>query len=114
MIRRPAIEPDYTQQEIDDATGVLAAMRDDLLACYTKRLRVNPSAHGFITVDIVVDRDGHVATVETTGGAILGESTMSCIVHRIERGRFEPPHGGGTIRVRVPFSLRRVLPGEDT
>jgi hypothetical protein len=72
MLRRPAIEPDYTQQEVDDAT------------------------------------------VETTGGAILGESTMSCIVHRIERGRFEPPHGGGTIRVRVPFSLRRVLPGEET
>jgi hypothetical protein len=38
---------------------------------------------------------------------------MGCIVHRIERGTFEPPHGGGTIHVRVPFSLRRVAPGED-
>jgi hypothetical protein len=55
-----------------------------------------------------------VETVDTTGGAILGDTTMSCIVHRIERGAFEPPHGGGSLHVRVPFSLRRVAPGDDT
>ncbi len=108
-----APDPDYTQAEIDNVNVVLASMGDDLLACYKKRLRVLPNAHGFITVDIVIGDGGTVRGVETTGGAILGDKTMSCLVHRIERGTFEPPHGGGTIHVRVPFSLRRVVPGEE-
>jgi hypothetical protein len=113
MVPRPAAFPDYTQREIDDANEVLGAMHDDLLACYKKRVRVRPEAHGFITVDIVVGSDGRVAHVDTTGGALLGDGTMQCIVARISRGAFEPPHGGGTVHVRVPFSLRRVAPGED-
>lgn len=113
MIPRPSIEPDYTQREIDNANEVLAAMHDDILACYKKRVRARPDAHGFITVDILVGAGGRVAHVDTTGGAVLGEGTMRCIVDCIERGEFEPPHGGGTIHVRVPFSLRRVAPGEE-
>lgn len=113
MLPRAAPAPDYTQREVDDANAVLGSMRDDLLACYKKRLRIRPEAHGFITIDILIGDDGHVRNVDTTGGAILGDTTMGCIVHRIERGTFEPPHGGGTIHVRVPFSLRRVAPGED-
>jgi hypothetical protein len=89
-------------------------MHDDLLACYKKRVAVNPRAHGFITVDVVIDPDGRVRDVETTGGAILGEVTMGCLVERIKRGSFDPPHGGGTLRVQVPFSLRPVAPGDET
>jgi hypothetical protein len=114
MLPRASVEPDYTKHEIDNANAVLGAMKDDLLACYKRRLRVNPEAHGFITVDILIERDGRVGSVDTTGGAILGEATMACIVHRIERGVFEPAHGGGTLRVRVPFSLVRVAPGDET
>lgn len=114
MVPRVAPEPDYTQREIDNATTVLASMSDDFLACYKKRLRVNPKAHGFITVDVLVGSDGHVRKVDTTGGAILGEPTMACIVHRIEKGVFEPPHGGGNIHVQMPFSLRVVSDDDDT
>lgn len=106
--------PDYTQQATDNANAVLEGMHGDLLACYKKRVAVNPNAHGFITVDIVIDPSGHVRNVETTGGAVLGDGTMSCIVQRIKRGTFEPPHAGGTLRIHVPFSLRRVAPGEET
>lgn len=89
-------------------------MHDDLLACYKKRVAVNPNAHGFITVDIVIDPDGRVRTVDTTGGAALGDGTMSCIVQRIKGASFERPHGGGTLRIHVPFSLRRLAPGDET
>jgi outer membrane biosynthesis protein TonB len=107
-------QPDYTTRATANANSVLEDMHGDLLACYKKRVAVNPNAHGFITVDIVIDASGHVQTVETTGGAILGEGTMACIVNRIKRASFEPPHGGGTLRIHVPFSLRRVAPGEET
>ena len=114
LIPRVRPEPDYTQGETDNATTVLASMSDEILACYKKRLRVNPNAHGFITVDILVGSDGHVHNVETTGGAILGNQTMACIVHRIEQGVFEPPHGGGSIHVQMPFSLQVVAPDDET
>jgi hypothetical protein len=112
--RLDPMQPDYTQEETEDAGRVLDAMRPDLLQCYARRVRAYPQAHGFITVDVVIGPDGSVRAVETTGGAVLGETTMGCIVKRIERARFAPPHGGGTLRVRVPFSLRAVRPGDDT
>ena len=114
LVPRVAPEPDYTQRETDNATTVVSSMSGDLLACYKRRLRANPKAHGFITVDILVGGDGHVRNVDTTGGAILGDQTMACIVHRIERGVFEPPHGGGNIHVQVPFSLQVVAPDDET
>jgi hypothetical protein len=113
-VARAADEPDYTSQATANANTVLETMHDDLLACYKKRVAVNPNAHGFITVDIVIDPTGHVRNVETTGGAVLGEGTMGCIVKRIQRASFDPPHGGGTLRIHVPFSLRRVAPGDET
>jgi hypothetical protein len=114
IVPRPADGPDYNAKATANANAVLEGMHDDLLACYKKRVSVNPNAHGFITVDIVIDGEGRVRNVDTTGGAILGAGTMSCIVHRIERGSFERPHGGGTLHIHVPFSLRRVAPGEET
>jgi hypothetical protein len=113
VVARPADGPDSFAQATENANKVLGAMQGDLLACYKKRIAVNPKAHGFITVDILVGPDGHVRTVDTTGGAILGDKTMSCIVDRIKTAVFAPPHAGGTLRVQVPFSLRAVAPGEE-
>jgi len=41
------------------------------------------------------------------------DKTMSCLVERVKRASFEP-HNGGTLRIHVPFSLRRVAPGDET
>jgi hypothetical protein len=114
IVPRPVDNPDYTEQATANANAVLEAMHDDLLACYKKRVRVNPQAHGFITVDIIINAQGRVQNIETTGGAILGDATMGCLVKRIRLGTFDPPHDGGTLRIHVPFSLRRVSPGEET
>ena len=114
VAERPNDEPDYRVKVTEDANRVIASMQGDLLACYKTRLKVNPAAHGFITVDLIVGPDGHVQSVETTGGAVLGETTMGCIVDRLKAATFTRPHGGGTQRVSVPFSLRRVAPGDET
>jgi hypothetical protein len=102
----------YTGEAVKHADEELNAMHDDLLACYTRRLRGSPQAHAFITVDIVIGPSGSVQAVETQGGALLGASAMACIVDRIKRGQFDPPHRGGTMRLEVPFTLRRVAPDE--
>ena len=71
------------------------------LARRTATISCSPKAHGFITVDIIVGEDGHVRKVDTTGGAVLGDRTMACIVQRIQQGMFEPPHGGGPLSLEV-------------
>jgi len=112
IVPRPADEPDYHAQAVANANEVLASMNDDLLACYKKRVAASPQAHAFLTTDIVIGPAGRVVRVDTTGGALLGDATMGCIVHRIEKATFAPPHGGGTLTIHVPFNLRKVAPGE--
>jgi hypothetical protein len=112
VVPRPADEPDHHARAVANANQVIEDLTPDLLACYKARVAKDPRAHGFITTDIVVGPDGHVLRVETTGGAVLGPATMGCIVHRIERATFEPPHGGGTQHIMIPWNLRRVEPGE--
>lgn len=102
----------YTEQAVAHADQILSGMHDDLLACYTARLRAHPKAHGFLTVNIVIGPTGAVQHVETQGGALLGDAAMSCIVDRIQRATFDPPHGGGTMRLEVPFTLRRIGPDD--
>lgn len=114
IVPRPADGPDYHERATANANTVLEGMHDDLLGCYKKRVAVHPNAHGFITLDIVVEPDGKVRNVGTTGGAVLGDATMACLVQRVKRASFDPPHNGGTLRIHVPFSLRRVAPGEET
>jgi len=109
---RPADRPDYTALALADADDVLSRMQPELLGCYKRRVAVAPNAHAFITVDVVIGPDGRVVQVETTGGALLGDDTMGCITGHIRRAHFLPPHNGGTLHLSVPFSLRRVAPGE--
>jgi hypothetical protein len=103
---------EFTQRAVEHADRVLNAMHDDLLSCYTKRLTQNPKAHAFLTIDIVVGPAGEVQRVESLGGALLGDVAMNCVLDRIRRERFEPPHSGGTMHFQVPFTMRRVAPGE--
>jgi len=114
IVARPADGPNYHEQATANANTVLEAMHDDLLGCYKKRVAVNPNAQGSITIDIIVEPDGKVRNVETSGGGVLGDTTMSCLVQRVKRASFDPPHNGGTLRIHVPFSLRRVAPGDET
>ena len=114
VVPRPADTPDYTELATANANRVLEGMQSEILACYAKRVAVNPKAHAFITVDIIINPDGTVRDVETTGGALLGPTMMSCIVNRVQRATFDPVRGGGTLRIHVPLTLRRLAPGEES
>jgi hypothetical protein len=105
--------PDHHAAAVKNADEVFAAMHGDLLACYRARLAEVPWAHASIVAQIVVNEDGSVRRVETTGGAMFGERTMRCITGRIERATFVPVVGGGTRRIEMPL-LFRTRPGDDT
>ena len=74
---QPAIEVDYSVKALSNANSVLESKQPGMLACYKKRVAVAPNAHAFITVDVVIGPDGHVQSVETTGGALLGDQTTA-------------------------------------
>lgn len=97
---------DYHAAAVTDANRVIGAMHDDLLACYRKRLATNPRAHASTTFDVILEPDGTVRRVETTGGAMLGDRALRCMTDRIQRGVFAPVFGGGTQRVHVPLTFR--------
>ena len=97
---------DHHAVAVADADRVIAAMHDDLLACYKQRLVTHPRAHATLTFDIVLEPEGKVRRIETTGGAMLGEKALRCMTDRLERGTFAPVHGGGTLRVHVPMTFR--------
>ena len=113
VVPRPADGPDHHAAATEDANRVLSSMHDELLACYARRVKAAPTAHAFLTVDIVIGPDGKVRDVVTTGGALLGQEAMRCLEQTFRKGTFAAPHGGGTLRIQVPFSLRRLAPGED-
>lgn len=101
---------EYTEAAVANANAVFASMHDDLLACYKSRLAVDRDAHAFLTVDVVIEEDGSVGSVTTTGGAPLGDRGLACMTARIKRARFDPPHGGGTLHFHVPFAFQRLAP----
>lgn len=110
----PVASPDVTEAASANVDHVFATMHDDLLACYRTRLRTDPRAHAFMTVDLVLEPNGHVRSVETTGGATLGDSGIRCISDRIKKATFAPIPGGGTRRIQVPLTFRRLGPAETT
>jgi hypothetical protein len=103
----PAIAPDRHAAAVRNANEVIAAMHDDLLACYKTRLAQNPNAHASLVVEVVVNYDGTVLYSDVTGGAMLGRRGLRCITTRIERAKFAPVHGGGTMRLEIPLIFRR-------
>ncbi len=106
IVSRPPNAPDYTALETENANRVLDAIRPELLKCYAKRLAIDPKVRAYVMLEVVVDKQGHVMSAEGFGGGMLGAATMECIVNRVKRAAFDPPHGGGTLKIQMPFTLR--------
>jgi hypothetical protein len=79
-------------------------LHPELLACYARRLATDPTAHAYLTIDVLVGEDGAPREIATTGGARLG-AALACITSRIREAAFELPARSGTTRVRVPLSF---------
>jgi hypothetical protein len=104
---RPAPR-DQHAADLANVDAVVASMHDDLLACYRARVAIYPNAHASVTLSVLLNPDGSVRSVTSTGGAMLGDAGLRCITHRIERATFAPVEGGGTLRTEIPLLFRRT------
>jgi hypothetical protein len=103
---KPPPTPDYHARASRNATEVFRTMQADLRACYKKRLRTAPAASANLVFDVLIGGSGAPKTVDVTGGAQLGDAALGCMVDRVRSASFAPPHAGGTLRIKVPLTLR--------
>ncbi len=102
-----------SKAELENANAVLAEKNDALVRCYRPRLRAAPGTEGTVTFDVLIGSDGHVLKIDPHGGEKLG-TVDECMMKVIQESVFAPPHGGGTLTIRVPFTLRAQSPDEST
>jgi len=95
----------HTRAETENANAVMEALNDELLACYRSSVRRSPRGEGQITFDILVGSDGRVRRIDADAGASLALA-KDCMEKVIAGAVFAAPHGGGTLNIRIPFSLR--------
>ena len=86
-----------------DAEATFARNRWRLKACYTKELAVDPGASGNVTVELTIDTDGNVSSVnvaKSTAPSALG----ACVKAGLANLKFTPP--AAKTKVSVPISFK--------
>ncbi|MCA9609862.1 MAG: AgmX/PglI C-terminal domain-containing protein [Myxococcales bacterium] len=91
--------------DIDQAAASRAVAANNLQFrnCYERRLKVNQTLSGRITLQVRVGRDG-AATGVRTGGSLNDPEVASCVRAIAQRIRFPRPTGGCAV-VAVPFDF---------
>jgi hypothetical protein len=99
---------DDVTRATQNANKVLDGIRADLLACFQNRIRAKPQAEPFMRLGIVVGADGKVTDVVTSESRLVSARAVSCLGDTVRRVSFDPPRGRGTMRIEVPFTLRKA------
>ncbi len=86
------------------AQHILAENRPQVRTCYEKRLKVNNTLQGNVSVMLRVDQNGKVSGVQV-GGSLHDAEVFSCIRHLADTWTFPPPTGGRCAVVSAPFHL---------
>lgn len=107
----PADDSDGTDdvtRATENANKVLEGIKAELLACFENRIWAKPQPEPFLRLGIVVGPDGKVMNVVTTETRLVSPRAITCLGNTVRRASFEPPRGRGTMRIEVPFTLRRA------
>jgi len=99
---------DDVTRATQNANEVLDAIRGDLLACFENRIRAKAQTEPFMTLGIVVGADGKVVNVVTTETRLVSARAVRCLGETVRRASFDPPRGRGSMRIEVPFTLRKA------
>ena len=70
--------------------------------CYEKALRASARTAGRLTVSFVIEMDGEVSHVTTTGADEVGADLAACTARVVQGVTFPAPEGG-VVRVSYPF-----------
>ena len=98
------LDKDYLQQRVAE---VLPLIRE----CYELALDQNEQLHGKLVVEFTIDAEeevgGYVADATIADpDHPLASAIGECVTETIYSVEFEPPRGGGTVRVSYPFVFK--------
>lgn len=71
--------------------------------CYEKQLLTDATLAGRVSVQFVIEADGHVSSSSATG---LHQDVADCVGKAISSIQFPKPSGGGTVTVTYPFNFQ--------
>jgi TonB family protein len=71
--------------------------------CYERRLAVNPTLAGQVSLRFVIGADGRVTAVTVAKDGLGDAEVASCLVARAKMWVFPQPAGGGIVTVTYPF-----------
>jgi hypothetical protein len=80
-----------------DGPGVTAVVRANyggLRECYNRQLRMNPSLQGNVTAVWVINTNGSVGDISTSGAVARDRNFKTCFEGALRRIRFPAPRGG--------------------
>jgi hypothetical protein len=80
-----------------DGPRVTAVVRQNyggLRECYNRQLRSNPALRGNVTAEWVIQPNGSVGQISTSGAVARDRTFKSCFETSLSRLRFPAPHGG--------------------
>ncbi|MCK5799948.1 MAG: energy transducer TonB [Deltaproteobacteria bacterium] len=73
--------------------------------CYERQLIKEPTLHGKVLVNFIIDRDGSVREVRVDDSTLKNVEVEDCLLARIRSWVFPAPRGG-IVNVRYPFVFR--------
>jgi hypothetical protein len=86
-------------------TAVVQANYGGLRECYNRQLRTNPSLQGNITAEWVINSNGSVGDIATSGPVARDRAFKTCFENSLRRLRFPAPRGGCAM-FRQSFTFR--------
>ena len=92
--------------DIPQATvrSTLAEYKTQMRNCYERRLKVNNTLQGSVSLSLKVSASGSVVGVQV-GGSLRDNDVFSCVRTIAQSMRFPAPTGGACAVVRVPYNF---------
>jgi hypothetical protein len=98
----PAAVPGVDPRDKPAIRAVVQGELKKIQYCYEKQLLVTPSLAGKITIQFVIEPDGHVSSSKATSG--FDPNVSTCLAGVISGAQFAPvTDGSGTVLVNYPF-----------
>jgi len=74
--------------------------------CYERQLIKEPTLHGKVLVNFIIDRDGSVREARVDGSTLKNAEVEEYLLSRVGRWVFPAPRGG-IVNVKYPFVFRQ-------
>ena len=96
------ISDGLTQQQVNT---VFQDNSQEIRQCYEKYLKKKKNASGQITINLVVNADGRVATTKIVSSKVGDKKMKQCVVKNIKRWSFPKPREVESVSVTYPIVL---------